>query len=111
MRMDPALLPVPQTGLFPCIPVCHPTGMTRHNYGSPFAPGAKPSLHRNVFQGGGRLAQLQLPHFSMSRDLSCLKRPHDTGCAWSPAITYLRIVWIQSPAQTGTQHPSALQLG
>lgn len=79
MRGDPAALP--QTGLFPCIPACHPTGMTQHSYGSlglvslpshplafPFDPGAKPSLHRNVFQGGGRLAQLQLLHFSMTRD-------------------------------------------
>lgn len=44
----------------------------------------------------------------MSRDHLCLKRPRDTGCACSPAVTCLRIVWIvwiQSPAQTGTQQP------
>lgn len=80
MGMDSAPLPVPQPGLSPAslrVPPqeCHGTTMdSRASFSAkpspafPSDPAAKPSLCRNVVQGGGRLAQLQLLHFSMSRD-------------------------------------------
>lgn len=63
---------------------------------SPFDPGAEPSLRRNVFQGGGwRSSSCCI--FPCPETVSCLKWLHDTGCACSPAVTYLRIFLHSGP--------------
>lgn len=57
----------------------------------------------------GRLALLQLLNFSMPRDHLLPHTAPQHGCVCSPAVTYLRIVCIQSPAWNGTpvQLPTA----